>query len=118
MKMQEMEKKQKCECEYQCGWYSPVAIYNKRKGRNCKKNRNAGVKISAGRLLAALSIHLWQFTTNQNAGIVKKNTNASVNLITGSLLAVGTLPSPVTIYKKIKNAGILKKWKCMCVNMY
>jgi len=52
--------------------YSPVAICNKRKCRNCKQNRNAGVSISAGRLLAVLFIHLWQFATNKNAGIVKK----------------------------------------------
>ena len=38
--------------------YSPVAICNKRKCRNCKQNRNAGASISAGRLLAVLFIHL------------------------------------------------------------
>ena len=101
-----------------CLRYSLFTCCNLHTNEDCKTNENARVSVSAGRLFAVLFIHLWQFTTNENAGIVKKNTNASVNVITGSLLAVGNLHSPVTIYKKIKNAGILKKWKCMCVNMY
>jgi len=50
-----------------CGiLYLPVAIYIK--NENCKTNENARVSVSAGRLLAVLFIHLWQFTTNENAG--------------------------------------------------
>ena len=58
-------------------------------------------------MLAVFFINLWQFTTNENAGIVIKNRNAGVGISAGRLLAVFFIH--LWQFATNENAGIVKK---------